>query len=89
MDWIMGASTYSNYALEAAMVSHWNLAVLLHAPLSTLQTSLKENILIRDTIFAWREVRKKLHLPVTLSQYTPFMNNPNFPHGQDYGQQRG
>lgn len=50
--WITEQSRYSNTALEQEMALPWDLKALLHVPPKQLPPSLKNNILIRDTIVA-------------------------------------
>lgn len=77
-DWILGKSRYSNFHVEQANAQPWNLTALLHVPPTKLPESIKHHILFRDTITAWRDVRKALRLPTSHSFYTPLLKNPNF-----------
>lgn len=56
LDWIQRASRYSNYSLEAAVSHPYSLVVLLHCQWKYLGPDLQHNLLLRDTVIAWREV---------------------------------
>lgn len=77
-DWILGKLKYSNFHLEQASAQPQNLTALLHVPPTKLPETIKHHILFRDSINAWRDVRKVLRLPSSHSFYTPLSKNPNF-----------
>lgn len=78
LDWILQTSRYSNFDLEAQMVTLYCLPALLHSKLRSIPPHLQHNLLIRDTLIAWREVRQKLSLSPWISQLLPIHGNPSF-----------
>lgn len=81
MDWLTHKSNYSNGELEDGMVSPWTLANILHTPLKCLPPHVRTNMLFRDTIIAWRDIRKQQNKPPTLSRMTGIQGSPHFPQG--------
>lgn len=65
LDWVSQSSIYANYTLESSLASPYHLSGILHSKIQPLPKDLQNNILIRDTVIAWWEIRKKLHLPPT------------------------
>lgn len=59
LDWIAGASRYSNTELEQAAVQPWALSAILNCKVSQLPGHSKANVLYRDTVLAWSEVHKR------------------------------
>lgn len=76
---ILQSSRYSNHGLELNMVRPFNLAALLHSSLQKIPRHIKQNLLFRDTIVAWREVRRKLGLSPFVSKFLRIQGNPMFP----------
>lgn len=60
------------------MVNPIDLAALLHRSLQKLPAPIKHNLLFRDTIVAWREIRKKLGISPHISNHLPIFGNPLF-----------
>lgn len=83
MDWIATQSRYFNINLEQDMTHPWTLNAILHVPLTRLPSNLEHNILIRYTI-AWKKVRRKAELSITMTQHSPILHNPVFPQGQTH-----
>lgn len=81
LDWIADQSRYTNTALEQDMTYLWNLKALLHTPPKRLPLTLKHNIIVRDTVVAWQAVRRRVGLSVSMSRYSPILQNPDFPQG--------
>lgn len=79
LDWLTQALRYSNFELQSQMADQCGLAALLHCKLHSLSSSLKYNLLLCDSLIAWREVRKKLGIFPFLSQYLPIIGHPLFP----------
>lgn len=83
LDWTTRASQYSNHDLESQVTSPFSLSVLLHCGTRSIPFPLKHNLLIQDTVGAWREIGKKLG-------FSPFMSNhlhicgPLFPQAQQH-----
>lgn len=59
IDWMTVQSKFTNFDLETAMVQPWTLLAVLHWQPKALPVELKQNILIKDTITTWRQVRRK------------------------------
>ncbi|PIO40484.1 hypothetical protein AB205_0190240 [Aquarana catesbeiana] len=78
LDWLTGGSKYSNFTLEDAMAYPYDLSAILHSNPNTLPPHLKSSVLLRDTVIAWREVRKLLKLPSNISRYLKIQGNPMF-----------
>lgn len=78
LDWTR-ASGYSNYDLKSLMVAPCGLSALLHCRIRSLPPLLKCNLLIRDTLLGWREIRKKLGLSPLLFQHLPILRHPLLP----------
>lgn len=70
--WLSKKSRYSNFMLEGALVFPFNLHAVLHSRLRALPQPLRSNLLIKDTVIAWREIRKILGLPSTISKHLPY-----------------
>lgn len=68
----------SNFKLESQMVHPFNLVAFLHINLRSFPQPLQHNLLLRDTIFTWREVRKWLYLSPLISSFLPISGNPMF-----------
>lgn len=66
-DWISHNSIYSNLGIEQAMCQPWSLTAILHIPIKQLSPRLRNNILIRDTVIAWTDLRKKI-ATITISR---------------------
>lgn len=81
-EWIRGQNRYTNTTLEQEMASPWDLKAMLHVPPKLLPTTLKNNLLVRDTVVAWQIIRRKEGLSVSLSRHSPIQNNPQFIPGQ-------
>lgn len=81
-DWLFGTSYYTNLELEQSAVAPWSLSGILHTPLGQLPPYIKKNVLLRDTIIAWRELRKLYRIPGTVSPLMPIRSSPVFPVGQ-------
>lgn len=61
----------------------WKLEAILHTKVTSLPIQLKNNLLYRDTVVAWREARPmagKLHI---CTKHTPIRGNLMFPQGTD------
>lgn len=78
LDWILQTSQYSNFDLEAQMVTPYCLPALLHSKLRSIPPHLQHNLLIRDMLIAWREIRQKLSLSPWISQLLPIHGHPSF-----------
>lgn len=60
LDWISKASRYSNYPMVSVMAHPYSLVALLHCKWKTIHLDLQHNLLLRDTVIAWRETRKRM-----------------------------
>lgn len=60
------------------MVDLCGLSASMHCKTNSLPPSLKHNLLLRDTLIAWREIRKKLGISPFLFQYLPITGHPLF-----------
>lgn len=60
------------------MAHPYSLIGILHSNPNHLPCHLKTSILFRDTVIAWREVRKLLGLPSSISKYLTIQGNPMF-----------
>lgn len=78
LDWLTGGSKYSNLSLEEAMVHPYDLSAILHSNPNTLPPHLKTSVIIKDTVIAWRETRKLLKVPSSISKYLKIQGNPMF-----------
>lgn len=79
LDWYHGTNCFSNWALEASLAHPWSLLALLHTKVSSLPKDVKWSLTLRDTVIAWREVRKIYGLPVLVSKYMPLWGHPQSP----------
>lgn len=66
------------------MTGPFSLPALLHCNLKALPSELKQNLLIRDTLVAWRETRRKFNLSPWISNHLPIHRDPTFPQPQQY-----
>lgn len=78
LDWLTGGSKYSNYALEDSMASPYALSGILHSNPNNLPHHLKTSVLFRDTVISWREIRKLLGLPSSISRHLRIQGNSMF-----------
>ncbi|XP_075684292.1 uncharacterized protein LOC142652531 [Rhinoderma darwinii] len=72
---------YSNVQLEQDLAGSVPLQALLHLPYAQLPNNVKSSLLLKDTIGAWKAVRKLFGLPYGLSKFCPLWDNPMFPQG--------
>lgn len=70
----------SNRKLESELAAPWPLMSLFHTGFSDLPQHLKRTITLRDTIVAWKEVRKAF----LLSKHMPLWGHPEFSHNNNY-----
>lgn len=84
LDWLHGENYFSNWDLETELAHPWPLVSLLHTRYSNLPTQIKHSITLRDTIAAWKEVRKVHGLPFILSKYMPLWGHPEFALDNNY-----
>lgn len=75
---------YSKMALEQAAAQPWSLTAFLHTDICKLPQQLKNSLIYRDTVIAWREVRRKLELSPRLFNFTLISHNPMFPQGSHH-----
>ncbi|XP_044131118.1 uncharacterized protein LOC122924254 [Bufo gargarizans] len=80
-DWINGSGFYSALPLEKEFCAPWSLVALLHARLPAIPRWIKKSLLFKDTIAAWRILRKKYWLSYRISKHLPLWNNPEFIQG--------
>lgn len=73
-----------NYLLKSEMVYPYSLKALLHAKWKSVLPDLQHNLLLQDTVIAWREIRKKLNLSPYISRHLPIHGNPMFPSGMEH-----
>lgn len=64
--------------LETQLAAPYDLPAFLHCKLWSTPSHLCHNLLSRDTMIAWREVRRKLNLSPCVSQHLPIHENPSF-----------
>lgn len=83
LDWVSQSSHYPNHELESQMSDPFSLKALLHTKWKAMPPHLQHNILLRDTVIAWREVRKQLWLPLSISKFSPIVGNTDFTPGLD------
>lgn len=60
------------------MASPYSLPALLHCKLQNIPSHLQHNLLIQDTLVAWRVTRHKLKLSPWVLRYLPIHENPSF-----------
>lgn len=78
LDWLQGTSKFSVLKIEQELAKPWNLNALLHTKYSKLPSILKHSILLRDTIAAWKAVRKHYTLPTMISKKMTIWGHPEF-----------
>lgn len=81
MDWIRGSGHFSNWNLETDLAAPWHPLALLHTKWSQLPRFIKSSVLLRDTIVTWKEIRKLMQLPFSISKLMPLWGHPEFPLG--------
>lgn len=79
LDWVHEVNCYSNWDLESSLAAPWSLLSLLHTGVASLPTGIKGSLTLRDTIIAWREVRKLHNLPLLISKHMPLWGLPQSP----------
>lgn len=82
-DWIKGTSHYSNIEVETALASPWSLTSLLHTKFSSLPKTIRNSLLLKDTIVAWKACRKAFGLLFSLSKHMSFWGHPELPQGRE------
>lgn len=78
LDRILQTSRYSNYDPEAQLATPYCLPAVLHCKLWSIPPHLRQNLLLRDTLIAWHEVRRKTNLSPWISQNLPIHGNHSF-----------
>lgn len=84
IDWIAGTLFYITRNIENSLQDKWSLAAMLHSDSYQLLQDNRQHTLFRDTVVAWRTVKRKQGLTPTISQYTPIQQNLNFPPGSEH-----
>lgn len=84
LDWLRQASCFSNWELESELAAPWPLISLIHTGFPELPTHVKHSVTLRDTIVAWKEVRKAFGLPFLLSKYMPLWGHPEYSRDNNY-----
>lgn len=67
--------------METSLLAPWSLAALLHRKHSALPKEIRNRLLIKDTIAAWKACRETFKLPYQLSKYMPLWGHPEFRQG--------
>lgn len=57
-DWTWGTSYFSASRVEQELTQPWELTSLLHTRLKDIPPQIKGSMLLRDTIMAWKTIRK-------------------------------
>lgn len=83
LDWINNTSHYSKTNLERKGAHPWHLEAILHTKVSSLPSRLKQRVLYRETVIAWRETLQSLGRSFLFTHYTPIQGNPMFLQGTE------
>lgn len=79
LDWLLKGSQCSKYYIESEIVHPYSLEALFHAKWKSVCPDLQRNILLRDTVIAWREnLEKTKTFPPTFPDIFLFIVIPCF-----------
>lgn len=84
IEWKMFPPTRLNYALETEMVHPLQHSAIPHCPTNKLIKFFKNNVLIKEKVIEWLELRKGFYASSYLSWYLLTVNNIVFPQREDH-----